>query len=154
MVVVELMLVAVFFFKVFVDIQAGTYNQQIGDSQKRYDPLVRNIYPTANQTQQKSDSYIKLWNNGSSYAAILNEVAAFVGNSGSDITIRISGNDLRVTGNMNLSQISEVEQKIKGDSDYAAPQVSVSTEVGSDGAASGDYALSAIVTDTQNREEI
>lgn len=153
MVIVELMLIVVFFFKVFVDIQAGAYNLQIGDNQKRYDPLVKSVYPTANQTQQKASSYMQLWNNASSYAAILNEVSAFVGSSGSEVSIRISKDGLNISGNMSLQQISQVEQKIKGDGDYAAAQVGVSTEVSESGT-TGDYTLNAVIVDTKNREQL
>lgn len=154
MVVIELLVVATFFVKVFVDIQAGAYNLQIERIGRQLDIREGSIEPSFLRIQQKSAGYSSVWNLSASYAGIVTEVLTYIGTVDPKLDVRVASDQLRITGATSLSRLQTIENQLKSSANLKDVRISVSTTTNEETAPQGDYVLSATIIKGATRTQL
>lgn len=149
---VEVVVVAAFIGKVVVDIQAKNLTELVTAKNGELSRFAVTVEPQIRKVQQKSESYLKLWNASSGYSAVLTEIHSYIPNTAAEIVIRITGDKVTIRGGDSLSSIAEIEGKMKNSNTFTDVSVpTLSSEESGVNIGEGTYVFDARIVKNQFR---
>ena len=155
MVFAEIAVAAAFIGKVVVDVQAKNLDDAIKNKDFELQAFATSSEPTLRTLQQKALNYAKVWDASSSYADVLKEMDTYIPNTGSNLSIRINGDQVTVRGDDNLQVLSVIEQAMRASKTFKTVSVSsLSSDSGNVQDNTGVLVLNATLADVTARQSI
>ncbi len=138
-----ILITGIFVGKVVVDTDAKNKTKEIASVESRlkvletaYESEFRNLF-------RREDDYEELWNVGSAYTAVIQEIGSYIGGN-VNLNVRVQDNKITIFGTEDLSVLNQVEVAMKSSTSFKNVFVnSLTVDSGQEGLNQGDYILSA-----------
>ena len=155
MVVAEIVVALAFFGKVIVDVQAKNLDDQIKTKDFELSQYAKAVEPQVRVLQQKASTYIKVWNNASSYSDVLKEIDSYIPNAGANLSINITEDQVTIRGDDTLGVLSTIESSMRASKTFSSVSVpSLSADSGEVRQQTGVLVLNATLAKVANRQKI
>lgn len=146
MIVAEIAVALSFVTKVVVDVQAKNFDDQIGSANFELTAFAANLEPRLRHIQQKSQTYQRVWEGSTAYAAVVAEILGSIPNLSSAIDVRITDNRLSIRSDDRIEVLSQIEERIKASPTFSAVSISNLTSEGGDVSSDeGRFVLNATI---------
>lgn len=154
MIVSEIAVAISFVGKVVVDVQAKNLDDVIKEKSFELAQYAPVIEPNLRGIQQKAATYATVWERSAAYNDVLKEVFSYIPNQAADLTVRITDDDLTITGGDSLEALSQIEAKMKESSTFISSETKINLNSEGSSVQQGKYLLVTKIAKVNNRAKL